>query len=54
MLKCVVEMMKDDLEVMLLIKVFDVEVVQKEILFIVCCMVDNGEIMLGGGVDEFL
>lgn len=48
------EMMKDDLEAMPPIKVSDVETAQKEILAIARRMADNGEIMLGGGADEFL
>ncbi len=47
-------MMKDDLEAMPPIKVSDVEAAQKEILAIARRMADNGEIMLGGGADEFL
>ncbi|EJL6351189.1 flagellar motor switch protein FliG [Vibrio cholerae] len=54
MSKRAAEMMKDDLEAMPPIKVSDVEAAQKEILSIARRMADNGEIMLGGGADEFL
>jgi flagellar motor switch protein FliG len=36
------------------IKVSDVETAQKEILAIARRMADNGELILGGGADEFL
>jgi flagellar motor switch protein FliG len=54
MSKRAAEMMRDDLEAMPPIKVSDVEAAQKEILAIARRMADSGEIMLGGGADEFL
>ncbi|KGY13828.1 flagellar motor switch protein FliG [Vibrio tubiashii] len=54
MSKRAAEMMRDDLEAMPPIKVSDVEAAQKEVLAIARRMADSGEIMLGGGADEFL
>lgn len=54
MSKRAAEMMKDDLEAMPPIKVSDVEAAQKEILAVARKMADAGELMLGGGADEFL
>ncbi|MBD0785027.1 flagellar motor switch protein FliG [Vibrio sp. Y2-5] len=54
MSKRAAELMKDDLEAMPPIKVSDVETAQKEILAIARRMADNGELILGGGADEFL
>ncbi|KOO03872.1 flagellar motor switch protein FliG [Vibrio nereis] len=54
MSKRAAEMMRDDLEAMPPIKVSDVEAAQKEILAIARRMADSGELMLGGGADEFL
>ena len=54
MSKRAAEMMRDDLEAMPPIKVSDVETAQKEVLAIARRMADAGEIMLGGGADEFL
>ena len=48
------EMMRDDLEAMAPIKVSDVEASQKEVLAVARRLADSGEIMLGGGADEFL
>ena len=54
MSKRAAEMMRDDLEAMPPIKVSDVEAAQKEVLAVARRMADSGEIMLGGGADEFL
>ncbi|TFH91862.1 MULTISPECIES: flagellar motor switch protein FliG [Vibrio] len=54
MSKRAAEMMRDDLEAMPPIKVSDVEAAQKEVLAIARRMADSGELMLGGGADEFL
>jgi flagellar motor switch protein FliG len=54
MSKRAADMMRDDIEAMAPIKVSDVETAQKEILAIARRMADSGEIMLGGGADEFL
>jgi flagellar motor switch protein FliG len=54
MSKRAADMMRDDIEAMPPIKVSDVETAQKEILAIARRMADSGEIMLGGGADEFL
>lgn len=54
MSKRAAEMMRDDLEAMAPIKVSDVEASQKEVLAVARRLADSGEIMLGGGADEFL
>ncbi|MDP2575170.1 flagellar motor switch protein FliG [Vibrio penaeicida] len=54
MSKRAAEMMRDDMEAMAPVKVSDVEAAQKEILAIARRLADNGELMLGGGADEFL
>ncbi|EEX91703.1 flagellar motor switch protein G [Vibrio orientalis CIP 102891 = ATCC 33934] len=54
MSKRAAEMMRDDLEAMPPIKVSDVEAAQKEVLAVARRMADSGELMLGGGADEFL
>ena len=54
MSKRAAEIMADDLEAMAPIKVSDVEAAQKEVLAVARKMADSGEIVLGGGADEFL
>ncbi|CAM3585880.1 MULTISPECIES: flagellar motor switch protein FliG [Vibrio] len=54
MSKRAAELMADDLEAMAPIKVSDVEAAQKEVLAVARKMADSGEIVLGGGADEFL
>lgn len=55
MFKCVVELLCDDLEVKGLVWVSEVEGVQKEIFIIVWCMVEFGDIVLGGkGGEEMI
>ncbi len=48
------EMLRDDLEASVPVRVSDVEAAQKEILAIARRMADAGDISLGGGGDEFL
>lgn len=52
MLQCVGMMFKEELEVLGLVKVLEVEVQQKEILVVVCCLVDEGEIIIGCKVED--
>jgi flagellar motor switch protein FliG len=47
-------MLKDDLEAAAPAKLSDVEASQKEILQVARRLADAGEIMLGGGGDEFV
>jgi flagellar motor switch protein FliG len=47
-------MLKDDLEAAPPAKLSDVEAAQKEILVVARRLADAGEIMLGGGGDEFI
>jgi flagellar motor switch protein FliG len=47
-------MLKDDLEAAAPAKLSDVESAQKEILVVARRLADAGEIMLGGGGDEFV
>jgi flagellar motor switch protein FliG len=48
------EMMRDDLEAMGPVRLSDVEAAQKTILAAARSLSDKGEIMLGGGADEFI
>ena len=54
MSKRAAEMLKDDLEAAAPAKLSDVEASQKEILQVARRLADAGEIMLGGGGDEFI
>jgi flagellar motor switch protein FliG len=54
MSKRAAEMLKDDLEAAAPAKLSDVEAAQKEILVVARRLADAGEIMLGGGGDEFV
>ena len=54
MSKRAAEMLKDDLEAAAPAKLSDVESAQKEILVVARRLADAGEIMLGGGGDEFV
>ena len=54
MSKRAAEMLKDDLEAAAPAKLSDVEGSQKEILQVARRLADAGEIMLGGGGDEFV
>lgn len=54
MFKCVVDMLCDDFEVVGLVCVSEVDVVQKEVLMIVCWLVDVGQFILVGGGDDFV
>ncbi|MCU7848261.1 MAG: flagellar motor switch protein FliG [Candidatus Thiodiazotropha sp. (ex Lucinoma kastoroae)] len=54
MSKRAAEMLKDDLEAAAPAKLSDVEASQKEILQVARRLADAGEIMLGGGGDEFV
>ena len=54
MSKRAAEMLKDDLEAAAPAKLSDVEASQKEILVVARRLADAGEIMLGGGGDEFV
>jgi flagellar motor switch protein FliG len=54
MSKRAAEMLKDDLEAAAPSKLSDVERAQKEILQVARRLADAGEMMLGGGGDEFV
>ncbi|MES9814160.1 MAG: flagellar motor switch protein FliG [Candidatus Thiodiazotropha sp.] len=54
MSKRAAEMLKDDLEAVAPAKLSDVEAAQKEILVVARRLADAGEIMLGGGGEEFV
>lgn len=54
MSKRAAEMLKDDLEAAAPAKLSDVEAAQKEILVVARRLADAGEIMLGGGGEEFV
>lgn len=54
MSKRAAEMLRDDLEVAGPIRLSDVEAAQKEILGVARRLADTGEIMLGGGGEEFV
>jgi flagellar motor switch protein FliG len=54
MSKRAADMLRDDLEAMPPIKVSDVEAAQKEVLAVARKLADAGDIMLGGGGDDFL